>query len=93
MGILLPGDIKSSSRFLYGKNLVSLNYISKLLDIGLIIRGVATRGSHIWMILLGQRSVGILNLLWGRVRRDAQDSIVVFLNGLLRNRRSEKAMG
>jgi|TARA_B110000305_G_C19273020_1_gene555452 hypothetical protein len=80
--VLPPGDIEGSSRFRTRKYSIGLYDISELFDVWVILSGFVLRRSYIWMMLLGEGSISLLNLLWSSVTRNIKDGIVI-LFGLL----------
>jgi len=80
--VLPPGDVEGSSRFWTRKYSIGLNDISELFDVWVIQCAIVLRRSYIWMMLLGEGSISLLNLLWSSVTRNLKDGIVI-LFGLL----------
>jgi len=78
--VLPPGDIEGSSRFRTRKYSISLNDISELFDVWVILCTFLLRRSYIWMMLLGEGSISILNLLWSSVTRNIEDGIVILFS-------------
>jgi len=78
--VLPPGDIEGSSRFRTRKYSISLNDISELFDVWVIMCTFLLRRSYIWMMLLGEGSISILNLLWSSVTRNIEDGIVILFS-------------
>lgn len=76
MGVLLPGEVESSSRLLDAQHLVGFYYVSELLNVRLVL---LIRGTHIGMMLLSQVSISLLDLLRGCGSRHIKDSVVILL--------------
>jgi len=95
MWILASWNVKSCSWFSYREYLICFDDIPKLFNIRIsIASSIISSWADIWMVLLSERSISLLNLLWSGMRWNIKDFVVVLLESLLhvRGKKSSRNM-